>query len=343
MKENLFTRQLGEYFDVFLPDVRKARKNTIRSYADSFAIFFQFLYEQKSKPHYLLKYKDFTAQLFDEYLLWLRNERGCGDSSIRPRISAIVSFLKYASRRDMSALHAYSLVTSTELPKTTRTAFPYFTLEEMSILLKLPRPDKYLGDRDLVLLSFLYETAARAQELCDVCVGDIRFTTPAKVKLTGKGGKIREIPISADVAKLLRYHLKTQNLNNPESRSKPLFSSQTNEKMTPACVRSIVGKYVNLAKSENPALFQEEHYSPHSFRHSKAIHMVESGVNLINIRNFLGHAFVSSTEIYARIGQNAITKALTERQIPNMIDAPPKRTDTQCPLPSFIGSSRKIM
>lgn len=336
MKNNTFVCQLAEYFETFLPDVRKAKMNTIASYEDSFAIFFQFLYEQKNKPHYRITYKDFTARLFDEYLLWLQNERHYGDSSIRPRVSAIVSFLKYASRRDMSALHAYSVAKTSEMPKTARTAFPYFTLEEMNILLILPKADKYLGNRDLVLLSFLYETAARAQELCDLCVGDVRFSSPAKVRLTGKGGKTREIPISEDVTKLMRYHLKTHKLNNPESNTLPLFSSQTNEKMTPACVRSIVAKYVKQAKSENPMLFQEKNYSPHSFRHSKAVHMVESGVSLINIRNFLGHAFISSTEIYARIGQKAITKALTERKIPNLTAAPPERINSKCPLPEFM-------
>jgi site-specific recombinase XerD len=340
MKSKDFTCQLGEYFDVFLLNIKHAKPNTISSYADSFAIFFEFIYEQKNKEHTNLVYKDFTPQLFDEYILWLRNTRGYADSSIHPRFSALVSFLKYASRRNMSALHAYSAAVGSETPKATRTEFPYFSLDEMKILLKLPNPDKYLGDRDLVLLSFLYETAARAQEACNVCVKDIRFGTPTKAKLTGKGGKVREVPVATDVADLLRYHLKTHDLNSPEHKIEPLFSSQTNKKMTTACVRSIVAKYVKQAKAENPNLFQEKNYSPHSFRHSKAVHMAESGTSIIYIRNFLGHAFISSTEIYARVGQAAVTKALTERKIPTLSATPPKKSKTQCPLPSFIEDKR---
>jgi len=256
MKSREFTHQLGEYFEIFLPDIKRAKPNTISSYADSFAIFFEFIYEQKKKAHTNLAYKDFTPQLLDEYVLWLRNTKGYADSSIHPRFSALVSFLKYASRRNMSALHAYSAAVGAEIPKTARTEFPYFSLDEMKILLKLPNPNKYLGDRDLVLLSFLYETAARAQEVCDVCVKDIRFGTPTKVKLTGKDGKVREIPVASDVADLLRYHLKKHNLNSQEHRSEPLFSSQTNKKMTPACIRSIVAKYVKQAKVENSNLFE---------------------------------------------------------------------------------------
>lgn len=340
MKSQEFTHQLGEYFEVFLPDIKRAKPNTISSYADSFAIFFEFIYEQKKKAHTNLAYKDFTPQLFDEYLLWLISTKGYADSSIHPRFSALVSFLKYASRRNMSALHAYSAAAGAEIPKTVRTEFPYFSFDEMKILLKLPNPNKYLGDRDLVLLSFLYETAARAQEVCDVCVKDIRFGTPTKVKLTGKGGKVREIPVASGVADLLRYHMKKHDLNSPEHRSDPLFSSQTNKKMTIACVRSIVAKYVKQAKAENPSLFEHEGYSPHSFRHSKAVHMAESGTALIYIRNFLGHAFVSSTEIYARVGQAAVTKALTERQIPTLSAAPPEKHKEHYPLPRFIETLR---
>lgn len=96
-----------------------------------------------------------------------------------------------------------------------------------------------------------------------------------------------------------------------KDRQLPLFTSQTNIKMTTACVRSNVGKYVVVAKSANPKLFLEKAYSPHSFRHSKAVHMVEAGVNLIYIHNFLGHATISSTEIYARVGQAASVLYLT--------------------------------
>lgn len=340
MKSNIFIRQLGEYFDTFLPKVHLSSKNTIASYADAFVIFFQFLNDKIKLPHHNVTYKHFTVAIFDEFLIWMKNERGYSVSSIRQRMSALVSFLKYASRREMTALSAYSAAKGTELPKAAHTEFPYFTKDEMAILLALPNPQKYLGKRDIVLLSFLYDTAARAQELCDVCVSDVRFATPTKIKLQGKGGKIREIPISDEAADLLRYHVKMQGLAGRNSKSLPLFASQTNAKMTVACVRSIVDKYVRLAKSDNPDLFCEKRYSPHSFRHSKAVHMVEAGVNLIYIRNFLGHATIESTEIYARVGQDAVTKALTNRQIPRLASEPPNIANAKYPLPDCLANAR---
>jgi len=341
MRKNLFICQLGEYFEKFLPEIHGSSKNTIASYADSFAIFFQFMHEKKGIPHHLLTYKHFTSAMFDQYMLWMTNARNYSSASIRHRMSAVVSFLKYASRREMSALNAYSVATGTKLPSVVYTEFPYFTLEEMGIMLRLPAPNAYLGSRDLVLLSFLYETAARAEELCNVSVGDIRFSSPTKVKLHGKGSKTREVPVSEDVAKLLRYHMKNNALCKSGDKGRPLFSSQTNERMTTACVRSIVVKYVGIAKRGNPTLFQEENYSPHSYRHSKAVHMVEAGIDLIYIRNFLGHAHISSTEIYARVGQAAVTKALTNRKIPRLAADEPKPSEIQYQLPGFIIAARK--
>jgi len=340
MKKNLFLYQLGEYFETFLPGIHGASKNTISAYADSFAIFFRFLQEKKGLPHYLVTYKHLTAALFDEYLLWLKNERRYSDASILSRMSAVTAFLKYASRREMSALHACSAAVSMELPSHTDHLFSHFTKEEIGILLRLPNPNKYLGSRDLVLLSFLYDTAARAQELCDVCAGDVRFGSVTKVRLHGKNSKDREVPVSDEVSSLLRYHLKLNHKNIHGHKDIPLFLSQSNRKMTTACVRGIVEKYVRLAKRVNPDLFSAKNYSPHSFRHSKAVHMVESGVSLISIRNFLGHATIAATEIYARVGQAAVTKALTDRKIPRLAPAKPMDRPKQNALPKFIEAAR---
>jgi site-specific recombinase XerD len=340
MKNNLFLRQLGTYFDVFLPEIRQVQERTISAYADSFAIFFQFIYESKGLGHNRVTYAHLTPALFDEFLLWMKNERKYSTSSINSRMAALRSFLKYASRREMKAVTAYTNVITTETPSIKRGDFPYFTVEEIGILMKLPDPNKYLGKRDLVLLSVLYETGARAQEICDLRVDSIRFGKSTKVKIRGKGDKVREIAISDDVAKLISYHLQQQNLTGAENKTMPLFSSQTSEQMTTACIRSIVTKYVSIAKDAKPSLFLEKRYSPHSFRHSKAIHMVEAGVSLVYIRNYLGHKTISSTEIYARISQDVVNKVLSERKIPSLVAVVSKPESRGCSLPDFISKVR---
>ena len=197
---NLFTNQLGEYFNTFLPDIKRASKNTISSYNDSFVIFFEFLYETKGLQHTGVTYKKLTITLFDEFILWMMNNRKYSETSVSQRMSAMVSFLKYASRRNMTALNAYTSATTAERPTAPQTGFPYFTLEETKAILSSPDPEKYLGDRNLVLLSLLYETGSRAQEICDLTVGSIQFGNPTKVKIIGKRNKVREVPISEEVS-----------------------------------------------------------------------------------------------------------------------------------------------
>lgn len=342
MKCKTFLLQLGDYFGVYLPDVRRASKNTIAAYADSFAVFFQFLYESKGMRHTSVSYKDLTPAVFDGFILWMKNEKGYSPTSVRQRMTALSSFLKYASRRDAMAIKPYTNLSGTDRPNAARAGFPYFTAEETGILLSLPDAGRYLGGRDMVLLSLLYDSGARAQEICDLKVGDIRFGRPAKVKLHGKGNKVREVPVSEEVAALLKYHMEQCGFCGSEKQD-PLFLSQSREKMTTACIRSIVGKYVRLAKSSHPSLFPERSYSPHSFRHSKAVHMAEAGVDLIYIRNFLGHATISTTEVYARVSQSAVAKALAEHKIPRPAATVPESKKVQCELPDFIEKSRKNM
>ena len=339
MKQTLFSQQLAAYFDVHLPDTRHCSENTIKSYGDAFALLYDYFSDKHGIPHYKIQYKDFTPQMLEEFILWLMRERSYSAASIKARLSAINSFLKYASRREMAALSAFTAVAGTEKPKVATKPFPYFTLEEMGILLRLPDIKKRTEKRDLVLLSVLYETAARAQELCDLKVGDIRFGTTTKVKLFGKGKKTREIPIAQNVADLLRYHFKTNKLDG--KRDEPIFLSQLGGKMTTACVRNLVDKYVAKAKEKHPKLFQEHQYSPHSFRHSKAVHMVESETQLIYIRNFLGHASVQSTEVYARIGQTSLTKMLTERGKSNVQTSKTVENNSVEKYPNFLERARR--
>jgi len=311
MKATLFSRQLADYFNAHLPEVRHCSKDTVKSYANAFAALYDYFDEQQKIPHYKIQYKDFTPKILEDYTLWLIKERHYSAASVKARLSALNSFMKYASRREMAALPAFTAVAGTEKPKVAHKPFPYFTLEEMRILLRLPNPNRKIEKRDLALLSLFYDSGARAKELCNLKVGDIKFGATTKVKLLGKGNKAREVPISNDVANLVRYHLKENELER--KRSEPLFSSQLGGKMTTACVRNLVDKYVAKARVAHVNLFPEPKYSPHSFRHSKAVHMVESGTQLIYIRNFLGHVSVQSTEVYARIGQATLTKMLSER------------------------------
>lgn len=213
----------------------------------------------------------------------------------------------------MKALSAYNTVSQAQTPKVPRTVFPYFSPEEIRILLSTPKSESKSGSRDVTLLALLYDSGARAQEVCDIMIGDIIFAKTSTIKIHGKGNKTREIPISPDVVKLIKRYLAERGKTLKDNRDEHLFPSQRSDRITTACICSLVCKYVTLVKSNNPNYFTEKDYSPHNFRRSKAVHMLEAGVPLINIRNFMGHESVQTTEIYLRIHQGSISKILKEK------------------------------
>ncbi|MEQ6390594.1 tyrosine-type recombinase/integrase [Bacillaceae bacterium S4-13-58] len=189
----------------------------------------------------------------------------------------------------------------------------YLTRKEVSVLLKLPDGSTKASARDRVLLSVLYASGARAQELCDITVGDIRFDDKTSVKLVGKGNKGRIVTIPDKCAELLLFHLKSNGITN--KFDKYVFSSQTHEHMSISCVEGIVKKYVRLAKRYNSDLFPEKSYTPHSFRHSIAVHMLESGIPLPVIKNFLGHTSIETTMMYATVSDDLINRYLKDKNI----------------------------
>jgi integrase/recombinase XerD len=212
-----------------------------------------------------------------------------------------------------------STVSNIPQKKKPKKSLSYFTLEEVSVLLRMPDKTTDIEKRDRVLLSVLYASGARAQELCDLTVNDIRFGTKTSLRLVGKGNKARTITIPDNCAQLLKKHLKRNKLDIETQRSRHVFSSQTHEHMTISCIECLVKKYVSKARIERLDLFPESQYSPHSFRHSIAVHMLEVEIPLPVIKNFLGHASIETTLIYATVSDDLANKYLRNRSFVNEI------------------------
>lgn len=198
-------------------------------------------------------------------------------------------------------------------------AFLKYPVSPQRVLLQMPDPRKPLERRDIVLLSLLYDSGARAQELCGIRVGDIRFSNPASVLLHGKGGKSRVVPLMNRPTRILQQFIAERKFGTAE-KDAPLFLNQRGEPITPACIRNVICKYISRAKNIRPDLFNESSYSPHSFRHSKAVHLLEAGTELVYIRDFLGHVSVQTTEIYATVSQSMLNSVLRNRSIPKVLN-----------------------
>jgi len=322
---------LEDFFTNYLTDVKGLSDNSITAYQYAFQLLFQYLLSERGLQPDKVTFQDLSGDTIESFLLYLENERACSVKTRNLRRAAIVSFAKFASKRSFSAaLPFYTSVA--KVPKKRepkKLGFKHFSKEEVAILLKMQDTSRLIGQRDVTLLSLLYATGARAQELCDITLDDITLGSPTRIRLTGKGNKSRVVTIPDNCTAILKEYLRVRNLDllSSATRDRHLFSSQTHEHMSISCVEGIVKKYVIKAKEQNPQLFKENSYSPHTFRHSIAVHMLEAGDSLVAIKAFLGHSTIATTCIYATVTPELANRYLDERGKPlqdiSTINTPP--------------------
>ena len=323
MKPTNFAYYLANFLSKYLPGIAGLSPNTIMSYRDTFSLFLDFCSEHKNIKAEKFSLSHLNRKLVEEYLEWLEKARNCIASTRNVRLAAFHSFCRYLQMEFPDYIHSAQQILSIPVKRTKKISVEHITLEAMKFL--LGKPDKLTkrGRRDMVLLSLLYDSGARVQELADLKVGDIRTVSPATVKLTGKGNKRRIVPLMKPMSDLLRRYLKENNLTELHTFDYPLFCNRSKGKLTRAGIAYIVKKYAGEAIREAPELFPDK-LSPHCFRHSKAIHLLQSGVNLIYIRDFLGHVDIQTTEIYARIDAEMKRKVLEKNNTDIVSDKMPE-------------------
>jgi len=333
-KSNVFLNTLSSYLTKYTVVTKGLTKNTIQSYTYTFQLLFVFLKEEKDIPPEKVRFEVFNRDTLEQFLLWLEESRGCSISTRNQRLSGLSSFAKYAvDKEPVMTAGFYNAVLGIPKKKASETVPIYFTKEEISIMLHLPVGNGKVTYRNRTLLSVLYATGARAQELCDICVRDIHFGEKTSIKLVGKGRKARIVTVPAQCAALLKDYLSS--VNKLTSLDSHVFSSQTNEHMTISCVEEIVKKYLRIAKMDNPTLFREKKYTPHSFRHSIAVHMLEAEIPLPVIKNFLGHSSIEVTMVYATVSDELKNKYLKENSLVSALPGNSKKNESKHTYPGL--------
>ena len=296
MAEENFSYYITRYFADYLPNQISSSPNTIISYKDTFVQLLGHYNSVIHIPPEKLDYSDFTSERIEAFLSYLEKERGIGASTRNQRLAAIHSFFMYIQYRDPAGFSSCARVLSVPFKKVQKQTVSYMTIEEVKLLLSIPEQSDIRQLRDLAILTFLYDTAARVQELLDFTPAHLRKVKNTVAELHGKGNKTRLVPISPDAAVIIQEYMKRSKRNDLQA---PLFVNKKGEKLTKAGIQYIIDKYVTLARGKEPGMFREK-ITNHSFRHSKAMHLLESGVNLVYIRDILGHTSVITTEVYAR-------------------------------------------
>ena len=299
MKPTDFSYHLTNYLSRYLPGQRNVSINTIKSYRDTFSIMLRYCRDVRKIPSEKFCLSHFNKALTEDFLVWIEQIRGCSVATCNQRLAAVHAFCKYLQYECPASILNFQEILAIPIKKIPSQALGYLTLEGIRVILNQPDQSTRTGLRNVTLLALMYDTGARVQEIADICVCDVRLTPPATIKLKGKGRKSRIVPLMSRTTAILQQYMEQFFLTASATSTIPLFFNRRRERLTRSGIAYILEKHVKLAR-----LASEEHIpdsvTPHTLRHSRAMHLLQAGVNLVYIRDLLGHSNIKTTEIYAR-------------------------------------------
>ena len=289
----------------YLPLRRGYSKNTILSYRDALKLFIVFLIEEKRLQLSSFTMSGFNRNLVAEFLVWCRS-RGASVSTANQRLAALKSFASYAQTEQIDYIASLQDIQAVRSRKSEGKEISFLNADHMALLINRPDVNTRNGLRHRAALTLLYDSGCRVQELCDIRLRDINTGHNPVVKLHGKGDKYRTVVISEGTGNLLKEYISRQ--RNGALQDQPLIVNRTGRKLSRDGVQYMIDKYVREIHEENKAF--PEHVHCHQFRHSKAMHMLAAGINIIYIRDVLGHEDISTTQIYSRADNRLKNEAI---------------------------------
>ena len=290
---NNFSKFLQSFLTDYIISECNYSLNTKVSYSTTFYLLIEFLNDVHNlKPNEII-FEDFNKDIIIEFLDYLENNRNAKVSTRNQRLASIKSFFKYVQYNEPSLFDLCTQILSIKNKKVPNKMISYFTEEEIKIIIDYLNKENNL--KYLTLICVLYETGARVNELINIKVKDINLLDPASITLYGKGCKVRIVPISNELVKLLNKYFKQLYFDYGDGL---LFYSKNHIKYSRFGINFIIKALVDKLKILYPTYFKGN-YHPHSFRHSKATHLYNNGTPLLYIKDFLGHSTITTTEIYA--------------------------------------------
>ncbi|MAU14438.1 MAG: integrase [Muricauda sp.] len=303
-------KYLTRFFTEYLVGERGASPHTVRSYGNTFTLVLDYMAKVLGRPADRLVLDHFTRETVLGFLDWVQKDRKCSNSTRNQRLAALHSFFGYMQYEDVKRLAQWQEILSIKVKKQgKRSTVDHLSVEGVKHLLNQVPTDSKAGRRNLALLALLYDSGARVVELIGLTPSSLNLDRPYHVTLLGKGGKKRLVPLQDEQVNLLRSYLRENRLNDPAFNRRPLFANNRGTKLTNSGVSYILKLYVHNARITRPDLIPEK-ISPHTLRHSKAMHLLRSGVNLVYIRDILGHVSIQTTEVYARADSKQKREAL---------------------------------
>lgn len=305
----------GKWLSKFLTDhlagERDLSPQTIASYRDAIKLLLTWFRDVEGTPPEKLRLADLDRARVLSFLDWLETERHNSAATRNQRLAVIKSLARYTAVERPEFLDQATQILAIKQKKTPATDMGHLTGDEVKALLAEPDPATRRGLRDTVLLSMLYDTAARVQEICDLNASDVRAARPMVVTLRGKGSKTRRVPLMDPTARLIKDYLDRRAPHlGVGADADPLFNGPQHTRLTRWGVTKVLARHVQSLRRRDPSYAAGLNVTPHTIRRTRAMHLLQAGVNLIYIRDLLGHVDVSTTEIYARADTEAKRNAI---------------------------------
>ena len=307
-----FTTLVQSFFTEHLVHQRAVSPRTIAAYRDTFRLLLKFAHKPTGKLPTRIRLTDINAKLVLAFLAHLEKVRKNGARSRNARLAAIRSFLKYAMHHDVSALQTIQQVMAIPMKRFDRPMLGFLSREEMQAILDAPDPQSWTGQRDRVLFAVLYNTGARVSEIINVCAKHAILDTSPSIHILGKGRKQRTVPLWRSTVTQLRAWKRRLGAIPADA---PLFPNREGAPMTRSNVRQRLEVAIRIAAEKHPQLLKRV-ISPHTFRHTTAMHLLQSGVDITVIALWLGHESPATTHMYVEADLTMKERALSKLRSP---------------------------
>lgn len=308
-----FAALLQRFFAEHLTRHRAASPRTIAAYRDSFRLLLLFTERHIGKAPTTITLADLDARLVLDFLDHLERGRHNSARSRNARLAAIRSFLKYAAHHDISALEVIERTLAVPMKRFDRPLLGFLSRAEMQAILDAPDARSWVGQRDRVLFTMLYNTGARVSEILGLRVGDVVLDASPCVHLHGKGRKQRTVPLWRSTAALVRAWRRQL---GSATDATPLLPSRAGTAMTRSNVTQRLALCVRSAAECSPQLLNRP-ISPHTIRHTTAMHLLQSGIDISVIALWLGHESPVTTHMYVEADLSMKEQALKRLHPPD--------------------------
>lgn len=309
MKESdHLAHHVQKFFQDYLQAHRGLSSNTVFAYRDAIKLFLTFLSKRTGSQVAKLSMDALNVENVLAFLVDIEKTRQCTVITRNLRLSALRTFFGYLVMQDTLHAGQYQRVMSIPLKQSSHRMVEYLEVREVKAIMDSIDRNGKNGRRDYTLLNFLYNTGARVQEACDLRIDNVHFEPPPLVTITGKGRKTRQVPLWPETAALLKSYISDRGPIN--GSLKTVFLNAQGYPLTRFGVRHIIRTRTATAARNCPSLAKKK-IGPHSFRHTTAMHLLQSGVDLTVIKNWLGHVNLDTTHAYVEIDLEMKNKALS--------------------------------